>query len=162
MRECGDCGLCCKLLSVNEIEKPAGVWCQHWKKGEGCTIHEERPEACKSFQCGWIQLDSVPDNLQPNKTKCFIGSTQNEGLVIYVDPPYPYAYREGKFGNFLASTVSQPAMDGKAVYVVIGDKRKKLVDTTPEASPNYQPNIHGTITLNPNNHILKCCEKDQP
>jgi hypothetical protein len=43
-RSCGDCTLCCKVMAVEALGKPAGSWCSHCKPGRGCLIYETRPE----------------------------------------------------------------------------------------------------------------------
>ena len=45
VRPCGECSLCCKLLSIHQREeggradfpfdKPAGTWCKHCNPGHG-------------------------------------------------------------------------------------------------------------------------------
>ena len=55
-RSCGTCTLCCKLLQVPEVEKPLGEWCRHCDKGVGCTIYAERPQRCRDFFCGYLQI----------------------------------------------------------------------------------------------------------
>src|SRR5262245_12210699 len=53
-RACGQCSLCCKLLHVKELDKPANRWCQHCRPGKGgCSIWGATPEICKSYFCGW-------------------------------------------------------------------------------------------------------------
>jgi uncharacterized protein len=44
---CDSCALCCKLLAIPEIEKPAGQWCKHCTKTRGCDVYETRPEPCR-------------------------------------------------------------------------------------------------------------------
>src|SRR5436305_14221849 len=44
-RSCGDCTLCCKLLSITELEKPIGKWCPHCEIGKGCKIYDCRPQS---------------------------------------------------------------------------------------------------------------------
>lgn len=39
MKTCGDCGLCCKIMGVTALEKPAGRWRRHFGKTTGCTIY---------------------------------------------------------------------------------------------------------------------------
>jgi hypothetical protein len=29
VRERGKCSMCCKLMEIKELEKPAGAWCSH-------------------------------------------------------------------------------------------------------------------------------------
>lgn len=57
MRECGGCTMCCKVMHVPELEKPAGTWCPHCDIGEGCGIYDERPKPCRDFECLWLQDD---------------------------------------------------------------------------------------------------------
>lgn len=56
-RECGGCTMCCKVMHVPELEKPAGIWCPHCAVGEGCGIYDERPKPCRDFECLWLQDD---------------------------------------------------------------------------------------------------------
>jgi Fe-S-cluster containining protein len=52
-KSCGDCGMCCKVLHISEISKPAGQWCGVFRKGSGCGDYEARPQACRaSTACG--------------------------------------------------------------------------------------------------------------
>jgi hypothetical protein len=54
-RACGSCSLCCKLLRIEELDKPAGVWCPHCQAGlGGCKIYGVRPGPCRSFHCAWL------------------------------------------------------------------------------------------------------------
>jgi Fe-S-cluster containining protein len=54
MRECGSCQACCIWPSIKDV-KPAGERCQHLSQGNGCTIYETRPEACRDYMCSWIR-----------------------------------------------------------------------------------------------------------
>ena len=38
-RHCGGCTLCCKLIPVEELNKPAGARCKHVRTGKGCSIY---------------------------------------------------------------------------------------------------------------------------
>jgi hypothetical protein len=53
-RECGDCTLCCKVMAIEQLAKPASSWCPHCKPGHGCRIYPERPDECRSFNCLWL------------------------------------------------------------------------------------------------------------
>jgi len=64
-RECGECKLCCKCLSIVEIVKPGGKWCPH-AKGKGCDIYEDRPPSCKQFRCAWLD-GLTPEEFRPDK-----------------------------------------------------------------------------------------------
>jgi hypothetical protein len=58
---CGDCSLCCRLLEVQEIDKPFLKMCQHAQRGAGCTIYASRPESCRAFVCTWLASQQAPD-----------------------------------------------------------------------------------------------------
>lgn len=64
-RECGDCTLCCGLVRVPELDKPAGETCKHVCE-KGCGIYEERPRSCRSFECLWLKGE-LPDWAKPNQ-----------------------------------------------------------------------------------------------
>lgn len=50
-RSCGDCDLCCRVIGVSELKKPAYTACEHAKGG--CAVHAVRPESCHVFFCAW-------------------------------------------------------------------------------------------------------------
>ena len=50
-KTCGSCTLCCKVVGVAELKKPADVWCGHCNKAKGCKIYDTRPQECRTFYC---------------------------------------------------------------------------------------------------------------
>ncbi|HEY1600087.1 MAG TPA: hypothetical protein VGG64_10820 [Pirellulales bacterium] len=72
--ECGICTLCCKLVAVEEIEKPVGSWCPHCLLGKGCKIYDARPTECQTWNCLWLQgaFGDQP-GLRPDKCKVVVG-----------------------------------------------------------------------------------------
>lgn len=67
MTPCDGCTLCCELLRVPELDKPAGIMCDHCD-GTKCTIHTDRPEVCRKFECVYSRMDDShirtrPDNM---------------------------------------------------------------------------------------------------
>jgi Fe-S-cluster containining protein len=74
MRQCGSCGLCCKLVGIKDLNKPMNQWCKHWKRGLGCTVYESRPVECDRFTCLWLS-GKIPGRLKPMKT----------GIIAYLD-----------------------------------------------------------------------------
>lgn len=122
-KSCGDCSLCCKLLGVAALEKPAGQWCAHFRKGAGCGIYAERPPACRSFQCLWTGSEGLGDAWRPDRAK-FVLFTEQDGrrLSVVVDPAYPDAWRREPFYSRLKA-MSQRAHDGYELLVSIGDRR---------------------------------------
>lgn len=66
-RSCGDCSLCCKTCHITDLNKPGGEWCPHADPGgAGCTIYDQRPGECRTFECCWRQ-GMLPDDCKPNK-----------------------------------------------------------------------------------------------
>ena len=57
MRTCGDCTLCCQVLDIPELTKPAGRLCVH--ANAGCNIYPDRPEPCRTFTCGWLATPAL-------------------------------------------------------------------------------------------------------
>jgi hypothetical protein len=67
-RSCGDCALCCVVLRVDELGKPAGAPCRElhpaYASGRraasaeprpgGCGIHSTRPSICRGYRCAWL------------------------------------------------------------------------------------------------------------
>jgi hypothetical protein len=122
-KTCGDCGLCCKLLGIQALDKPAGSWCPHYQRGVGCGQYELRPDACRGFECLWLQSEKLDDAWKPNKAK-FVMYTerQDKRLNVIVDPNSPMAWKvEPYYGRLKA--MSQRAYHGHELVIAIGDRR---------------------------------------
>lgn len=63
--ECGECTACCTLSVVEELDKKAGVTCEHCVLTKGCSIYAKRPKVCKEFECAYLQggrsINTRPD-----------------------------------------------------------------------------------------------------
>jgi len=92
-RACGSCSLCCKLLDIPELQKPASVMCGHFRKGVGCGIHADRPGACSNFQCFWSTTPQMPEEWRPNTAGFFVWTDAPDRLIVEVDPAKPDAWR---------------------------------------------------------------------
>lgn len=89
------CGLCCRVMRIQELDKPADVWCEHFKKGKGCGIYASRPGSCASFKCLWLvsqdrsnKWPSWPIAMRPDKLGVIFDMQEIEGvlsLVLQVD-----------------------------------------------------------------------------
>lgn len=83
-RECGTCRLCCKLLAIPTISKPAGYDCPHWTKKTRCSIYDTRPVECRRFACGWL-VDGLPMELSPHRTRIVVWmDSKDEIETIYL------------------------------------------------------------------------------
>jgi hypothetical protein len=56
-RRCRDCSACCTTHAVPEIQKPEHTRCSKLRAGwKPCIVYDERPEACRVFECLWLQV----------------------------------------------------------------------------------------------------------
>jgi len=64
---CGDCKVCCKRFAVvfNKGIKRKDVPCKY--QCSGCTVYDNRPVACRDFNCLWL-TNELPVDLRPDKT----------------------------------------------------------------------------------------------
>ena len=130
INRCGDCTMCCKLMGVPEIRKPAGTWCQHCNIGKGCKIYDERPENCRIFECGWLQSQSreprevMPPELRPDRCKVVIAPSTNPNYILaQVDPGSRDAWQRPAIWRVLENA----ALNGLRVVVGWGMTREKIL-----------------------------------
>jgi hypothetical protein len=145
-RECGDCTLCCKVMAIEELAKPASLWCSHCKPGRGCLIYANRPAECESFSCRWL-VDEQLDQLW-NLT------TSEDGIEIRCDPGFPDAWRKEPFrseirqwaasGETLDMTVV--VMSGQKLTLVMPDRELDLGVVGPDE--RIVRELEGTLVVN--------------
>jgi hypothetical protein len=120
-KACGDCTLCCKVMAVEELAKPASSWCPHCKPGRGCLIYATRPAECRSYSCLWLLDDRLDQHWKPSKSKLVL-TTSPDGIEIRCDPGFPDAWRKEPF----RSDIQQWAVSGEpldvTVVVITGEK----------------------------------------
>ena len=111
-RRRGDCQLCCRLVPVEELRKPANKRCKHQRHAKGCAIYADRPVSCAAWSCGWLAgfafprpdhchyvVDSVTDTIaadRPGEPRQYF-----DVLQVWVDPAYPDAWRCEQLMRFL-------------------------------------------------------------
>lgn len=86
-RTCGKCTACCRFLPIVEptLTKPMGVLCQHCRPGQGCTVYELRPAACRGWNCGWRKLPNLGPSWRPDKSGIMLrmdGDPFADGVTI--------------------------------------------------------------------------------
>ena len=118
-RTCGTCTLCCKLMTVPEVEKPAGEWCRHCDKGKGCRIYADRPQRCRDFFCGYLQSEALSDEWHPVRSR-FLIAREEQGLTVYVDRSAPDAWRQAPYYALLKHWARDPS--ARLVLVRIGKR----------------------------------------
>jgi hypothetical protein len=95
MKSCGTCGMCCKLMAIPALEKPAASWCPKYVMKTGCGDYEGRPQACRAFECLYLTADGLGDEWRPDKAKFMIWTGREERrLIVDVDPSAPMAWRQ--------------------------------------------------------------------
>lgn len=107
-KDCGDCGMCCKLMGVHALAKAPHRWCGHYQRGTGCGVYETRPGECRAFVCYWLRIDALGPEWRPDRAR-FVMHLTDEGntLEIEVDMSHPQAWkREPYYSQFKAWAVS--------------------------------------------------------
>ena len=97
-RACGTCTLCCKVVGVLEIAKPAGVWCPHCVSGKRCAIYAARFTSCRTFYCQWMIEKGLGPEWKPERAKFVLVKTEGgRHLSACVDPGFPSAWRRSPY-----------------------------------------------------------------
>lgn len=110
-RSCDGCTMCCKLLSIDVLNKPRAVWCPHCDKKRGCKIYDSRPEPCRAFYCGWRRIGDLDARWKPSQSKILINyETAHNRIALHIDPDRPDAWRAEPF----YSTIKQWARSAEA------------------------------------------------
>lgn len=109
-RVCGQCQLCCKLLPVKSVEKPAGQRCRHQRTGKGCLIYSKRPWECRTFACRWLADPHAADLPRPDRAHYVIDMTPDtimagdqpvSVLQVWLDPAFPDAWDTPELRAFM-------------------------------------------------------------
>lgn len=120
---CGSCSLCCKLLEIEALDKPAGKWCKHCAPPKGCAIHADRPDECRQFTCGWLAMPELTDDWFPARSKIILFlSEEGKQLNAVVDPAAPSAWRQPIYYDQLRAWARQMAHGGPDVVVQTGGR----------------------------------------
>jgi len=147
MRTCGTCTLCCKLLPVRELAKPAGKKCEH-QRFNGCAIYSERPPSCRMWSCRWLTDQDTADLRRPDRVHyCidimpdFITLDPGDGgeqfkievVQVWVDPRHPDAHRDPALRAFMR----RRARDGIATLVRF-DSSRGMTIFAPELALDHE------------------------
>ena len=117
-RSCGSCTLCCKLLRIDELDKPKGEWCEHCAVGKGCRIYDERPAACRGFFCGYRTQEALSDEWFPSKAKLMVfPALDGSRINVVVDPARPDAWRAEPYYSGIKAWAQNGA--GMAIQVAV-------------------------------------------
>ena len=125
-KACGDCGLCCKLMGVTALDKPAaGKWCRHFSKAGGCAVYETRPGDCRVFNCLWLLTEALGPEWKPTTAGFVLHSEQGGArLIVESDPARPHDWRREPY----QSTLRRWAAAEPEVLVFAGKRGVRLGD----------------------------------
>lgn len=118
--ECGGCTLCCELFPVKELKKPANINCQFCVVKEGCSIHEDRPNACRDFFCAYAQSPNVPIELRPDKSNVIFEKMSDQLFIGTLDARY-------ELTDFAMGQINSFIKQGFSVILGASDFRKPKV-----------------------------------
>jgi Fe-S-cluster containining protein len=63
--ECNECGMCCYIPKIFELDKPHYVWCEYYVDDK-CEIYDDRPTECRLFECLYSQMEKCSENMRPD------------------------------------------------------------------------------------------------
>lgn len=126
---CSDCAMCCRLLKIPELEKPAGKWCDHCKPAtpHPCTIYDRRPQVCREFACVWLQSQSrpgeeMPASLRPDRSKAVLTAPGGSEMGVICDPTFPDAWRKGVLWQYIQKFTKA----GGTVRLIVGERAAEI------------------------------------
>ncbi|MDZ4776178.1 MAG: hypothetical protein SGJ23_05260 [Alphaproteobacteria bacterium] len=120
-RTCGDCTLCCKVMAVETLDKPAGRWCAQCDIGEGCKIYETRPQQCDDFNCQWLINPRIGAAWRPADSRMVLHyEAFANRMIVHVDDARPDAWRKAPFEAQMRNWAAQCMARGGQCIVMHG------------------------------------------
>src|SRR5262249_52288497 len=110
----------CKVMTVEELNKPNGQWCPHCIKGRGCAIYPDRPNDCRTFNCGYLLWPELGEHWFPARSKLVVRLRPGKEIIIHVDPGVPSAWRAEPYYSEIRSMAVNAAGTAFTVFVQIG------------------------------------------
>ena len=99
---CGECNACCSIptLESEEMEwrntiKVRNELCDQWCGG--CKIYEQRPQACRNFECLWLRIkksrEDYSEARRPNEIGFMVSTTTTkDGIRFVIDEVRPNSF----------------------------------------------------------------------
>jgi hypothetical protein len=123
VRSCDGCTLCCKVIGIKALEKPMGTWCKHCAPTSGCTIYAERPEECRTFNCGYLLEPALGPEWKPSESRIVLLTEANgKRIIAHVDTQRPDAWKREPYYSTLKRWAANAAPTGGQVMVSIGQR----------------------------------------
>ena len=117
-RTCGGCTLCCTVMGIAELAKPAGAGCPHCVSGSHCSIYGGRPGSCRSFRCQWLANPTLPASLRPDRSGVVLtvsGEPERLWLIANCEAADPLAWRRAPIYPWLKQQARLTWGSGAAV-----------------------------------------------
>jgi hypothetical protein len=115
--------MCCKTPSIEELEKPSGVWCRHAVTGKGCGIYEDRPGVCRNFYCHWMLNPNLGPEWKPDRAKFVLYGDALSGsrpmIHIAVDPSFPNAWTKPPYFAAIKKWVADSVKQDRLLLVMV-------------------------------------------
>jgi hypothetical protein len=138
--------MCCKLLGIEELQKPPGVWCKHVAHGKGCGAYDERPGSCRSFNCYWLVSPYLGPEWKPDKSKFVIWQEPSGAWILSVDPGNPHAWRQPQYIRQLRLVSAQLAEEGQVLILFKGEKMICILPDRDVELPRFREGEAITVT----------------
>ena len=115
-KACGSCTMCCSVLEIAELKKPAGPLCVNCSPASGCMIYRDRPQVCRDFECEWLTRRDLSRTLKPDLVGTILMEDPNSDEYRAVcAPERPMAWRHPLvFAHLLALAKSGRTVVAKA------------------------------------------------
>lgn len=97
MRSCDSCTKCCDGTlggTAHGHQFFPGKPCFFLILNKGCTIYEDRPTMCSTYQCEWLINEAIPEGLKPSLTDMVISNNGPELHVTVNGDKYKPEYLE--------------------------------------------------------------------
>ena len=123
-RACNGCTLCCKLLSIEELEKPPALTCRHCTTGTGCGIYADRPTECRGFFCDYLLDPALGEEWQPARSGMVVAfEDYSNAIVIHVDDATPLVWQAEPFASQIRAWATAGSGANTQVIVWQGDTK---------------------------------------
>jgi hypothetical protein len=142
--------MCCKLLAIPELDKPGMQWCSHCEVGVGCRIYADRPQSCRTFQCGFLTSPNLDERWRPSASKLIV-SFHEAANRIYIHTEQSSAWRKEPFYSRIKAWANQMLRQHGQVLVW---QANEIVAVLPHKDVNLgvvadNQRIHTKETLTP-------------
>jgi hypothetical protein len=121
--------MCCKLLSIAELDKPPLTWCSLCDTKAGCTAYAQRPTECRDFFCGYLLDPGLDERWKPSVCKLIVTFEPHaREILVHVDPDRPDAWRKEPY----YSRIRRWAAEAEAGWQVIVWQGNAKIVITPQ------------------------------